>query len=63
MDWHIFPHSTGWRLRKHGSGRSIAHFNLRRDAITEARIQASKTNGVVYIHNSFGDVVIRIPEL
>ena len=63
MNWHISPHDRGWRLRKHGSGRSIAHFNLRRDAIAEATVQASKTKGVVFVHNSSGDVVIRIPEL
>ena len=63
MNWHIHPHGRGWRLRKQASGRSSAQFNLRREAIAEATVQASKTKGVVYVHNTSGDVVIRIPEL
>lgn len=63
MDWHIYPNGRAWRLRKTGSGRSVAEFRLRREAITEAKTQAEKTKGVVYVHDSSGFVTIRIPEL
>ena len=63
MNWHVYPRGAAWGLRKAGSGRSLAEFRLRREAIAEARTQAKKTAGVVYVHNSAGDVIIRIPEL
>ena len=64
MNWHIYPiGAVGWRLRKHGSGRSSAQFNFRREAIAEAKAQAAKTKGTVYVHDARGDVIIRIPEL
>lgn len=63
MDWNIRPQGSGWRLRKNGSDKTVVEFKLRRDAIKEARHQASKTKGVIYVHNKAGDVIIRIPEI
>lgn len=64
MNWHIYPHpKDGWVLRKRSSGRATAVYSRRREAITEAKHQAAKTKGVVFVHNSAGEVVIRIPDL
>ena len=63
MDWHITQSKEGWKLRRHGASKATAVFRLRREAIAAARAEVKKKDGVIYVHNSTGFVVVRIPEL
>lgn len=58
----IYPCKAGWGLRKAGGAKALGLYKLRRDALSAAKVLVGK-HDVITVHNTVGQVVIRIPEL